>query len=204
FFDIGAYKGESSLEFIKHNKNYKQIYFFEPERKNFNEARENLKDFKHIKGFNIGLGDKKERLMVNSISTSSHLQKVDSPHSMDFMEEADSMDSAQKHYIEVNSLDNLIASGEIILNENILNGGGQQVMLKIDIESSEEFALKGASKLIRDYKPIIAICIYHRFDDFINLPNIIFSIYEDYKLYFRHYSSGLTESVMFFVPKSEV
>ncbi|RAX51417.1 hypothetical protein CCY99_09045, partial [Helicobacter sp. 16-1353] len=32
FFDIGAYKGESSLEFIKHNKNYKQIYFFEPER----------------------------------------------------------------------------------------------------------------------------------------------------------------------------
>lgn len=75
-------------------------------------------------------------------------------------------------------------------------------MLKLDIESSEEFALKGANNLIKTYKPIIAISVYHRFDDFIRLPNMIFALYEDYTMYFRHYTSGITESIMFFAPKN--
>ncbi|MDE6886334.1 MAG: FkbM family methyltransferase [Helicobacteraceae bacterium] len=180
FFDIGAYQGETSLEFIKRVKDYKQIYFFEPEKKNFQIAQ-NALNKKNIKGFNIGISDKKENLAVKSQTTSSHLV---------------SLDSNNAKSIQVNSIDNLIKEGAIQVNSYM--GGG--IMLKFDIESSEIYALEGAKNFIREYKPIIAISIYHRYNDFITIPKKILSIYKNYDLYFRHYSSGLTESVMFFIP----
>lgn len=105
FFDIGAYCGETTLEFIKRVKNYKQIYFFEPEKNNFNKAFENLKQYKNIKGFNIGISDKKEQLIIESNSTSSHLSQPCSTNTKDF--------------IQVDTLDNLLENKQITLN-----GGG--------------------------------------------------------------------------------
>ncbi|RDU64789.1 FkbM family methyltransferase [Helicobacter sp. MIT 14-3879] len=179
FFDIGSYDGENSLEFIKRAKNYKQIYFFEIQKNNFINTTKNLFNYPNIKGFNIGLGEGKDIIGVKSSKTASYLTK-------------DSTDM-----VEVNSIDNLLNNKEIIIN-----GGGQRdikIMLKLDIESSEEWALMGARNFITKYKPIIAICVYHRFDDFIRIPKLLLEFNPKYRLYFRHYSSGVSESVMFFV-----
>ncbi|STQ85568.1 FkbM family methyltransferase [Helicobacter muridarum] len=202
FFDIGAYHGETSLEFIKRAKNYQEIYFFEPERENFILAQKALsngalsdfdiskkssKDNRIIKGFNIGLANQSLTLQVIADSTSSHLQ---------ILESKDIQSQIKKtNQIEINSLDNLLASGDIIIS------GGGQTMIKIDIESAEKLALCGMRGIIRDFAPLLAISAYHRFDDFLEIPHLVFSIQKKYKLYFRHYSSGLTESVFFFVPE---
>lgn len=74
-------------------------------------------------------------------------------------------------------------------------------MLKIDIEGEESNMLNGARNFIVTYRPIIAISVYHSPSDLLELPKQILNIYKDYKLYFRHYSQGLIESVMFFIPK---
>lgn len=55
-------------------------------------------------------------------------------------------------------------------------------------------------EFISTYTPVIAVCVYHSFDDLWKIPEMLLSINKQYKIYFRHYSSGLTESVMFFMP----
>ncbi|MEQ9566287.1 MAG: FkbM family methyltransferase, partial [Pseudomonadales bacterium] len=61
-------------------------------------------------------------------------------------------------------------------------------------------ALRGARHTILEHHPKLAICVYHRADDFWKIPETVFSIRDDYDLYLRHYTEGVTETVMFFIP----
>lgn len=72
--------------------------------------------------------------------------------------------------------------------------------IKMDIEGSESAAIEGAKQIIKNSHPTLAICVYHKKDDFWKIPQQILSIRNDYKLYMRHYTQGTDESVMFFVP----
>lgn len=65
FFDCGGYRGESSLDFVTKNKNYKNIYLFEPFKESLEIAKENLAHLQNIKFFNVAVGDKKETLYFN-------------------------------------------------------------------------------------------------------------------------------------------
>ena len=58
-------------------------------------------------------------------------------------------------------------------------------ILKLDIEGSERICLEGAVEFIRKYKPFMAICLYHRQMDIIELPEYIRSIEPRYKFYLR-------------------
>lgn len=71
--------------------------------------------------------------------------------------------------------------------------------IKMDIESAELFALKGAIKTINAFKPKPAIAIYHSLDDFINIPEFINSLNLDYKFYLGHNSIHIEETVLFAV-----
>ncbi len=71
----------------------------------------------------------------------------------------------------------------------------------MDIEGAEFEALKGASGIIRKHQPKLAISVYHKASDYWEIPELIFSIRNDYKLYLRHYTEGIAETVMFFIPK---
>lgn len=73
--------------------------------------------------------------------------------------------------------------------------------LKMDIEGSELDAIEGARSSIINYHPRLAISAYHRHDDFWKIPEKILSYREDYHIFFRHYTEGVTETVMFFIPK---
>lgn len=59
--------------------------------------------------------------------------------------------------------------------------------IKMDIEGAEMHALKGAEKLIKERKPKLAICIYHRPEDFFEIPFYIKSLNPDYKLSIHHH-----------------
>lgn len=73
--------------------------------------------------------------------------------------------------------------------------------IKMDIEGAEVNALIGASKTIRVYHPKIAVSVYHKSSDFWKIPEKILSVRDDYKLFLRHYTEGIYETVMFFIPK---
>lgn len=90
--------------------------------------------------------------------------------------------------IEVDKLDNFISE--------------KVTFIKMDIEGVERAAIAGAIRTIKKYHPILAISVYHLFDDYWQIPEQIFSMKNDYKIYFRHYNEGFSETVMFFVPKT--
>ena len=59
--------------------------------------------------------------------------------------------------------------------------------IKMDIEGAELEALKGAALSITKWKPILAICAYHKREDLWMLIRYINTLRPDYKFAFRHH-----------------
>lgn len=71
--------------------------------------------------------------------------------------------------------------------------------IKMDLEGWEIKALSGCRGHILEYKPKLAISVYHSASDFRVIPRFILSLNPDYRVFLRHYTQGWSETVMFFV-----
>lgn len=93
-------------------------------------------------------------------------------------------------------------SGSIVIQvdrlDDIINE--PVTFIKMDIEGAEESAIDGGKETIKKYHPKLAISVYHKANDFWKIPEQIFAIRDDYKIYLRHYTEGISETVMFFIP----
>lgn len=97
------------------------------------------------------------------------------------------IDKSGNTEIEVVRLDDFIPSDEKI------------TFIKMDIEGAEIDALNGCKNILQKYKPKLAICIYHKPDDLWEIPLLIKRLVPDYKIYVRHYSNYLWETVCYAV-----
>lgn len=169
FVDVGGYDGYTSLEFIKYCPDYNHIYFFEPDEMNMQIAKTAMCKYPNIDFFEIGLSDKKERLLFeNGLGLSSKISNNGS------------------FLIKGDTIDNLIKD--------------QVTYIKMDIEGSERKAIKGARNTILKYHPKLAISVYHKHDDLYVIPDQILTIRNDYQVFLRHYTEGVAETIMFFIP----
>ena len=75
--------------------------------------------------------------------------------------------------------------------------------IKLDIEGAELLAIEGARESILNYHPVLAICIYHKAEDWYKVAQNVLAIEPRYKLYLRHYMEGIFESVLYFIPTSQ-
>jgi FkbM family methyltransferase len=75
--------------------------------------------------------------------------------------------------------------------------------IKMDIEGSELEALKGAENAIRQYSPTLAICVYHKPTDYLDIFNYIKSLNSDYKFFLRHHRNCYAETVLYAVAGKE-
>lgn len=71
--------------------------------------------------------------------------------------------------------------------------------IKMDIEGAELKALEGARETIIKYHPRLAICIYHRPMDIYEIGKYILEMNPNYKLYIRHYTTCIWETVLYAV-----
>lgn len=80
--------------------------------------------------------------------------------------------------------------------DDILNGSNVD-LIKMDIEGCEYNAIKGAINTISKCKPQLAVSIYHKAEDIIELPELIMNMNLNYKFYLRHYSIGAGDTVLY-------
>lgn len=78
-------------------------------------------------------------------------------------------------------------------------GAGKVDFIKLDVEGAERRALLGAKETILRDKPSIAVCVYHNQSDFVEIPKLVLGIRSDYRVFLRHYTQGVFETVMYFI-----
>lgn len=89
--------------------------------------------------------------------------------------------------INVDSIDQTILDKEV-------------TYIKMDIEGAELLALQGAQETIKKYQPKLAVSIYHKPEDIIEIFDYVRTLLPNHKYYLRHYSSFDTETVLYAVP----
>lgn len=158
YIDCGAYTGDTVEKFITWSGgNYKKIFAIEADPDNFAKLEKFVreKNYKDVEIFNCGVWHEKTQLTFNSDGNTS------------------SGISAEGNVkISVDTIDNIVG------DENI-------DFIKMDIEGAELNALRGAVKTIEKNKPTLAICVYHKIEDLITIPQFIKSICGDYEFYLR-------------------
>ena len=87
---------------------------------------------------------------------------------------------------------------QVITIDEVLEGE-PVTFIKMDIEGAELEALKGAEESIRKHKPKLAICVYHKPLDIVEIPLYLKTIVPEYQFYLRHYNYGATETVCYAV-----
>ena len=164
--DCGAYIGDSIENICKSIPETEVYYYaFEPLQSNVVQMKEN-RLFSHIcKEINIvecGVGEENKELFF-------HLPDNGNQEGGRFIDKAEgSLDK-----LEIRRIDDVDISYK------------GTVYIKMDIEGAELSALKGALQTIKKYRPYLAICLYHRKNDLIDIPLFIESLGLNYKFYLR-------------------
>jgi len=75
--------------------------------------------------------------------------------------------------------------------------------IKMDVECAEADVLIGAAKLIKRFRPKMAISVYHEPYDIYALPAIVRKIDPNYNFHLRHYSDRDWETIAFCTPDAK-
>lgn len=171
FVDGGCYDGENSCTFAEWAGNVqKTIFAFEPDENNFRKCKSVLEKMDHVSYQLIPKGLWSSETVLDFCASSN---------------EGSRFVAGGGTCIPVTSLDAVI--------------NGKVTFIKMDIEGAEYEALKGAEKLIRKYKPKLAVSIYHKPEDIWELPGLVLSFCPEYTFYLRHYSLSSEETVLYAV-----
>ncbi len=76
---------------------------------------------------------------------------------------------------------------------------GRVDAIKLDIEGAEREAIEGAREVIRRDRPLLMVCLYHRWDDLWEIPKLIASI-APYKFYLGQHTESAVETVLYATP----
>lgn len=164
----GTYNGKHIERALRMNKNI-SAYLFEPNKKYYTLLKEAYEDNNNIKVFNYALYDKRDSIPFD-LTDELGAQIVDSSSKYDYMIDAVPFDDLDL---------------------------GKVSLVELDIEGSEIQALLGMKKTIEKYHPKLAICVYHKLSDYIEIPKLILNMNPHYTLFFRQHSCYYEESVLY-------
>lgn len=171
FVDGGCYDGANTLQFVKWAGNSKKmVYAFEPDKKNIERCGKVLESINSLPYHLISRGLWSSSTVLQFNSKANEASRV-------------TMDGDVQ--IPVTNLDDEV-------HERV-------TFIKLDIEGAEYEALKGAERTIRQYKPKLAISVYHNWEDIWELPKLILTYCPEYTFYLRHYSLSSEETVLYAV-----
>ena len=143
--DCGAYSGDTVIDMLNWGISFADSWCFEPEPKNFPKLEDNLA--------RLGVIDKVNAVKAGVYSYTGRLSFL----SDEIGTQSRILDSESSISIPVVTLDEYLHDKKVDF-------------IKMDIECAEAEALAGARALISRCRPILAICVYHRFMDLVRIP----------------------------------
>ena len=174
--DAGAYDGDTVVELlskIPQSVTSTLVYCFEPDDVNIQKIQANTFINNHPKNHlhivPLGVWSEQTTLKFSNVGG-----------------EQGNISDTGNISINVDSIDNVFAT----ISERI-------TIIKMDIEGSELQALMGAAHRIQTDKPLLAICVYHKLEDLIAIPQYIHNLVPEYRFYLRPHISTPTELVLF-------
>ena len=168
FVDAGVFDADTSIRFANKCTDYKKIYLFEPDEVAYDVSKTSL-ELRNIKN--------------TQLTPVGLWHKEDTLHFNNSFS-GSHIDDTSETIIKVNTIDNLLKDIPV-------------TFIKMDIEGAELNALYGARETILKYKPKLAISVYHKPEDIVQIPEYITSLVPEYKLYLRHYSNCQYETVLY-------
>lgn len=72
--------------------------------------------------------------------------------------------------------------------------------VKMDVEGAEMEVLRSLEPEIRVHHPILAVCVYHKQEDLIEIPAYVHDLHPAYHLFLRHHSNCRCETVLYAIP----
>lgn len=176
FVDVGAYVGDSTLDFISTYGEdcYKKIYCYEITDGIISSLKENLKKHDKIEIVNKAVGEKDGEIFLSENLNDNSANRT----TKDFGKS-----------VPLTSLD-------LDVKEKI-------TMIKMDIEGDEEKAIRGARRHIANDSPKLLLSVYHKNEDYFKIAKLVNSYNKNYKFYLRNYGGNFypTEIVLFALPK---
>lgn len=176
--DLGAWTGDSALNYIQTYGKYKRIYCYEIDKTNMEKMKKNLSPYPNIEYRNKGVGEKSGESYIAIMAGDSSGNKI--------------VERDTGERIEMVALDDDI-------DEKI-------TLLKMDIEGAEQAALSGSIRHIQEEKPKLLISVYHNNEDIWKIPRMIIDMVPEYQLYLRSNGGqwGPSEIILFAINKKDM
>jgi len=171
--DCGAFTGDTVEEMAGWGISFAESWCFEPDSDNYKRLKKQITEFglnSRVHPVNSGVFDKTSVLLFNKKGA------LDSRITEEGSES-----------ISVVALDDYLADKQIDF-------------IKMDVEGAEMEALIGAKRIIERCRPILAISVYHRFNDITRIPLYLMNWLTDYSFMLRHYSLFISETIFYAIP----
>ncbi len=174
FVDVGSLDGNTAVNFAKWSGNYKKIYCFEPDKENVKKCISNINK--------SGISNKTKLITSGAWSFDGELYIKADGNGLSYICSENNNVNYEK--VVVGKLDT------VLKNERV-------TFIKMDIEGAEFEALRGAEEIISVQRPKLAISIYHKPEDIVELINLIMSYNDKYRFYLRHHSIVSWDTVLY-------
>jgi FkbM family methyltransferase len=172
FVDAGAFDGDTISEFLDFTESrFGRIYAFEPDGRNFVLLMQRLSRLP-------------ETVQSRIYARQQAIGDVDGPIWFNAGSAAAPQIGGQQQ-VECITLDTALPE--------------RPSYIKYDIEGFEPQALTGSRRIISEFRPALAVCVYHTQDHLWRLPLQIHSINPDYRFHLRAHGT-IWETVCYAVP----
>lgn len=175
--DCGAFDGDDICNFVQVFPNYGIIYAIEPDKENAEKLKNKMNADEISNVIIVNKGVYKESALLRFSSGDGVASQLN-------------------------------FSGDVLVPvvalDELLKETSGNIFIKMDIEGSEMDALAGSAGIIAATHPCLTICVYHKEDDLINIPQYIDSLVGSgvYEYYLRFHGLGLAELVFYAVPRN--
>ncbi|MEA4833185.1 MAG: FkbM family methyltransferase [Oscillospiraceae bacterium] len=171
FADIGAYNGDTAIKAAKDFPDLHSILAFEPELHSYKRLYEEFENnplLSHKKSLliNAAASDK------NGVSTFCTGEGMGS-YVKDNIYNRGVQKKRKEKTVKTETLDGIIENYPDFIPD----------LIKFDAEGAEYEAIKGCSAIIKQHCPILEVSCYHKKDDIFIIPETVWEINPEYKLY---------------------